>query len=94
MKGLLNKGMTVLRSLEDRLLHLEFLTLPEQINPNKLLVIDNPSDSIIGGLEQTQATLRNLGQEQPELQGFLSKCKKTFAADSRSDHRLLIQLCR
>ena len=69
------------RSLEDRLLQLEFLTLPEQINPNKLLVVDNPSDSIIGGLEQTKATLANLGQEHQELQVFLSKCK-TCALDS------------
>ena len=60
--------------LEERLLALEFLTCPEQINPTDLVSIDNPKDSVIGGLLQTQKTLRKLGQEHRELGFFLDKC--------------------
>lgn len=65
--------MTKLSMLEDRLLQLEFLTLPEQINPNKMLVIGDSKDSIIGKVEQTQLTLANLGKEHKQLEVFIAK---------------------
>ena len=65
--------------LEDRILQLECLTLPEQLDPNKLLVIKDSKDSLIGGLLETQTTLKNLGCEHRKLELFLSKCMNVLS---------------